>query len=292
VKIPATTANLGPGFDSLGMALDIYNTVTVEKSEKFKISISGEGEDVLSLTKDNLVYLSFAALYNRIGLSVPKVKISCQSNIPLTRGLGSSATAIVGGLVAANSLCGEPLSSYEILKLGTLLEGHPDNVVAALFGGCQVIVQDGEDLVFASIPFPPELKAVLFIPDFEMKTTEARKLLPQEVSRADAIYNIGRVALLTTVFATGKLEHLRVATQDRLHQPQRQALFPAMYKIFDAALEAGALGVFLSGGGPTILALAQNSEAEIGKAVSEVAKKFEVEGEVRMAHLSSEGAIN
>ncbi len=290
VKVPATTANLGPGFDTLGMALDIHNVVTVEKSSGFGIEVSGEGADVISRDKDNKIYQGIAALYQKVGQPLPPLFLSCHNDIPLARGLGSSAAAIVAGLVAANALCGEPLSIEELLLLAAKLEGHPDNVAPALLGGCQIIVQEGYSLFHAPIPLPPGLKVVLFIPNFELSTSQSRSILSPQVSRADAVYNLGRVALLVAALSGGQLSYLRIATQDRLHQPARQALFPAMGRLLEAALEAGAWGAFLSGSGPTIVALATGEGQEIGEAMLTAAQNAGIGGKIRKTCPSFSGA--
>ena len=290
VRVPATTANLGPGFDCLGVALDIWNEVTVGRGDSFGISVSGEGVGALSRGKDNRVYQGILALYERTGESVPNLFISCKNDISLARGLGSSAAAAVSGLLAANLLLGEPLPLEELLQLGTPLEGHADNIAAALFGGCQLVTMDNGRVIHAPIPLPPELKAVLFIPDFEMPTQESRSILTPEVSRSDAVYNLGRVGLLVAALVTNRLDYLRLATQDRLHQPARQALFPAMESLLEAAIEVGALGAFLSGGGSTIVALTRGEGQAIEEAMMSAARRAGVEGRTRVSRLSQKGA--
>ena len=289
VKVPATTANLGPGFDCLGMALDLWNDILVETG-KDVITIYGEGADTLSRGKNNLVYKAVSAPFQEAGISMPELSISCRNTIPLSRGLGSSSAAIAGGLLAGNELAGRPLSQECLLELGSSLEGHPDNVTPALLGGCQIVVREGERLIATPVPLPEELKVVLFIPDVPMPTDKARAVLAPNVSREDAVYNVGRVALLVNALTTGNLELLRVATQDRLHQPARQAIFPAMKNIFRAALEAGALGVFLSGAGSTVLALTSGREMTIGYEMAEAAKKSNVRGEIKVTKPSKSGA--
>ncbi|MBI2907481.1 MAG: homoserine kinase [Chloroflexi bacterium] len=290
VKVPATSANLGPGFDCLGMALDFGNTITVELAEEFSISVTGEGTDTISRGPNNRVYSALTASYEKVGRKAPPLAINCHNEIPVGRGLGSSASAIVGGLMAANTLCGGPLSMKELVAMAALLEGHADNVVPAFLGGCQVIVHHGGELVTSAIPFPQALRAVLFIPDFQMPTEKSRALLPQQVSRADAVHNISRAALLVASLCSSNLEHLSVATQDKLHQPTRQTLFPAMPRIFEAALAAGAKGVFLSGGGPTILAFVADGADKIGEAMRAAAEKEGVHGRVKIASVSPMGA--
>ena len=289
VAAPATTANLGPGFDCLAMALDVWNTVTLEVGGR-GVEVHGEGDGVLSLGADNLVHRAAEALFRETGMSPPNFALTCHNAIPLERGLGSSAAAAVGGLLAANALCGEPLSPHDLLRLAVRLEGHPDNAAAALFGGCQIVAQDGDELLCAPAPLPSKLRAVLFIPDEAMNTAQARAVLPPVVSRQDAAFNAARTALLVNALAAGRLEHLRTATQDRLHQPQREVLFPAMRLIFTAALNAGAHGVFLSGAGSTVLALASAREMTIGYEMADVAEKAGVRGDIRVVDLSARGA--
>lgn len=292
LRVPATTANLGPAFDCLGMALDIFNEISVAEAPARTITVLGEGAGRISLGEDNLVYRSMATVFRTVGKPMPALAITCHNRIPLARGLGSSAAAIASGLVAANELLGKPLTPDDLLQIGAELEGHADNIAPALRGGCQVAFQEAGKYFSAPIPLTPGLRAVLFIPDFAIPTAEARRVLPAQVPRSDAVFNLGRVALLTLALATGQGEYLRVATQDRLHQPPRQALFPAMESLFQAALGAGALGVFLSGSGSTILALtAGEAMAEaIGRGMQAAATKAGISGRVQAAMPSAQGA--
>jgi homoserine kinase len=264
VRVPATTANLGPGFDCLGMALELFNEVAAEVGHELEFSLEGYGAQTLPRDRRNLVYRGLAAVFERAGVRVPGLKIFARNDVPLARGLGSSAAAVVGGMVAGNLLLGEPLSREELLALGAGMEGHPDNVAPALFGGCQAVARNGEGFVRAPLPLPPGLLAVLFIPEFEMPTKKARVLLPPQVSREDAVFNLARVAFLVRALVTGELEYLRQGTRDRLHQPARQALFPAMGRLFEAALQVGAVGVFLSGAGSSILAFSDGEKKAPG----------------------------
>jgi homoserine kinase len=289
IRVPATSANMGPGFDCLGMALDIWNTIEVESGSS-GFEVSGEGADSLPRDESNLVYKSFRAVFEGMERPVPQVSITCQNEIPLGRGLGSSAAAVAGGLMAANELCGGPLSKERLLELAAKIEGHPDNAAAAIMGCCQIVVQHDEGLITATVPVPEGLKAVLFVPDVPMPTEQARGLLPKQVDRGDAVYNIGRVALLIRALATGDLSHLAVATEDRLHQPARQKIFFPMRNIFRAALSAGALGVFLSGAGSSVLALAQEREFTIGYEMADAAAKSGVNGIIKITQPSKLGA--
>lgn len=289
VRAPATTANMGPGFDSMGMALDIFNTISVRLADNFSISITGQGEAVLSHGTENMVYRGFAAVFEKQGAQVPTVCLTCHNEIPLRRGLGSSAAAVAGGMVAANVMSGDGLSAEELLSLADGIEGHPDNVAAALFGGCQIVVREGDRLTSISSPLKDGLTAVLLIPDFEIPTDRARAVLPENVGIGDAVFNIGRAALLSMALATGNTQALKLATQDALHQPHREPLFPAMKGIFRAALDAGAYGVFLSGSGSTILALVDANEERIAQAMLNEANRWGVQGVTRIAYPSLTG---
>ncbi len=289
VSVPASTANLGPGFDCLGMALDMRNTLEFAYGETGLV-VEGEGRGVIETQASNLVLTSFHRAFDEIGRTAPDVAVRCVNRVPLFRGLGSSATAVVGGLVAANEMSGLTLPRERLLEIADEIEGHPDNVVAALFGGCRIVVRDGNRLVTMEVPLPEELRLVTFIPEFEMPTADARSLLGPSVSRTDAVYNIGRTALLVAALASDNLDHLRVATQDRLHQPQRQAVFPAMKNIIEAALGAGAHGAALSGSGSTVLAFTTEKEMTVGYEMSDAAAKSGVRGDVKVLRPSAAGA--
>ena len=313
VLAPATTANLGPGFDCLGLALDLWNRLDVvpgisPAQDTSLVEVIGEGAGELPTDADNLVYHAMACLFRQANQAMPPVRLRCHNQIPLKRGLGSSAAAIAGGLVAANALCSHPFSSKDLLDMATTIEGHPDNVAAALLGGLQLVVADhdpgdtplsspltkweyrGVRLFTAAINVPAELHAVLFIPEVRIATADARAVLPSKVSRADAVYNMGRVGLLVAGRATNQPEYLALGTQDRLHQPYRQPLFPAMKHLMTAAREAGALGAFLSGSGSTVLALTRGREVTVAYEMAEAARQAGVAGQVKITRPTLQGA--
>lgn len=293
VRVPATTANLGPGFDSLGMALDMWNSVHVKWGGPASVSISGEGSNRLRTDDRNLIYQAAQRLLTEVGLTGQPLEIVARQEVPLSRGLGSSACAIVGGLVAANALLNDPVPPPRILELATELEGHPDNVAPALLGGCCVVVRESSHVMAANIPLIPELQCVVFIPDELLSTKHARDVLSSKVSREDAVFNVSRVALLVAGLTTNHPEYLRMATQDRLHQPNRQQVFPAMSRIFDGALGAGAKGVFLSGSGSSITALTLRSDHRaitIGYEMVEAADKAKLSGTFKVLEPSLVGA--
>ena len=296
VAAPASTANLGPGFDCLGMALDLWNRVEVlpaldgDDGGDAVVEVSGEGVEELAVDGSNLTYRAMEFLFGEADLELPPLRLRCHNVIPLSRGLGSSAAAIAGGLAAANALCGSRFGDKELLEMAATIEGHPDNVAAAVLGGLQLVVSDGPQLYTAPIPVPEELRAVLFIPETRIATADARAVLPQAVSVADAVFNMGRAALLVAGMGLNRPEYLEVATQDRLHQPYRQPLFPAIKVIFAAARAAGALGVFLSGSGSTVLALTKGREMTVAYEMFEAARLTGVAGRVEITQPTVQGA--
>ena len=296
VKAPATTANMGPGYDCLGMALDVWNTLSVDLLDDGEpvVEITGEGSGELATGRDNLVHKSMEFLFDDAGQKMPIVRIRCDNEIPLARGMGSSAAAIAGGLVAANALCSQEYTSKDLLEMAATIEGHPDNVAAAVMGGMQLVISDktdeGQRLHTVSVNVPSDLHAVIFVPDARISTEDARAVLPETVSMADAVHNMGRVGLLVASMATNHPEFLTIATQDRLHQPYRQPLFTPMKVIFKAALDAGALGVFLSGSGSTVLALTKGREMTVAYEMAEAARQASTEGKVSVTQPTVRGA--
>ena len=296
VKAPATTANMGPGYDCLGMALDVWNTIEVEVLDSGEpvVEVTGEGAGELGTGRDNLVYRSMEFLFQDAGQEMPLVRIRCDNAIPLARGMGSSAAAIAGGLVAANAICSQDYTPNDLLEMAATIEGHPDNVAAAVLGGMQLVISDkteeGSRLYAVSINVPPELRAVVFVPQVRIATEDARAVLPEKITVADAVHNMGRIGLLVASMTTNHPEYLAIATQDLLHQPYRQPLFPAMKVIFKAALDAGALGVFLSGSGSTVLALTQGREMTVAYEMAEAARQASVEGNVSVTQPTVRGA--
>ena len=281
---------MGPGFDCLGIALDIWNTVSVEIGAR-GFEISGYGADDLPRDSSNMVLASAERAFAEAGEPVPELRVVCHNDIPTARGLGSSSAALVGGLMAGNALSGGRLSRDDLFRIAAGVEGHPDNAAPALYGGMRIAaLEDGGGVTSAPVPVPDNLSAVLYIPNVPMPTDEARGLLGAEVSRADAVFNIARAALLVRAMATGDLRHLRTATQDRLHQPARQTIFFPMKNIIRAALGAGALGAFLSGAGSTVLALAVEKEFTIGYEMADAAAKSGLDGEIRITKPTEMGA--
>ena len=342
VTVPATTANLGPGFDCIGAALSLYNRFQFSRlepsaTEKLEITVTGQEAAKVKIDDSNLAYQAFIKLYGYLNQSPPAVAIHIDMQVPLARGLGSSATAIVGGLVGANELAGKPLSQVEVMQLAIELEGHPDNVVPALLGGCRLAAsnappqptlregglreevplreagltespplskggltespplskggQGGGSWEICDIPWHPNIVPVVAIPDFELSTAEARKVLPADYSRADAIFNAAHLGLLVRALESGNENWLRCALQDKIHQPYRQSLIRGYEAVQQAALNAGAYGMVISGAGPTLLALTDVANAEaVEREMAAAWMELGVKADVRAIGLDTEGS--
>ncbi|MBO5366422.1 MAG: homoserine kinase [Peptococcaceae bacterium] len=256
IRIPATTANMGPGFDCIGMAFDMYNYIDFEPTGVdgyCELTSDGDAGHI-DLSKDNLIYKAYAAVFQYLQKPVMGIKMHFENNVPYSRGLGSSSAALIGGVKVANEVLGNPLSDTELLNVALQFEGHPDNIAPALLGGVVISGLDENGDVFYSKITPPEnLHCTVIIPDYPLATKKARAVLPQQFSMQDAVYNVGRMAMLIDAMHTGKLEQLALAMNDKLHQPYRMPLIKGMDEIVPAAKALGALNVTISGAGPTIL---------------------------------------
>jgi len=291
VRVPATSANLGPGFDALGLAWALYNEVQVSEADSVTVAIEGEGAGRLPSGADNVVARGVRAAYEAAGRPFRGCALACVNRIPAARGLGSSAAAWVGGLVAGNALLGGPLSRDALLALAARAEGHPDNVAAALLGGLTVACTDGDRVTAIALPVPTSVRWVALIPEVTSSTAEARAVLPAQVPRGDAVFNVQRVALLLAALQAGRLEALAVALDDRLHQPYRRRLFPWMEKVAAAAREAGALGCVLSGAGPALLAAVAGDPAPVARALESALTGAGVRGAARTLTVDAAGAV-
>jgi homoserine kinase len=290
VRVPASSANLGPGFDALGLALALHNEVTIEPSDHVRVAVRGEGAGRLSAGEDNVVARGARLAYEAAGRPFAGLEIQCLNRIPLGRGLGSSAAAWVGGLVAANALLGGPLDRRALLALAAGAEGHPDNVAAALLGGLTVSCAVDGAVTAVALPVPRDLEWIVLVPETETATAEARAVLPEAVPRSDAVFNVQRVSLLLAAVGGGGVDLLRAAMDDRLHQPYRRRLFPWMDRVREAALAAGALGCVLSGAGPSMLAAARASAAGVGRAMEQALHEAGVRGRAMSLTVDASGA--
>lgn len=260
ITVPASSANLGAGFDALGLALTLYNTVWMEEADGCRIE-SVDGSDIPT-DESNMIYQTAKGLYERCGHPFRGLHILQENHIPMTRGLGSSSACLVAGLLGANTLMGSPLSRGDLLDVAAQLEGHPDNVAPAMLGGLVTSVIDGGKVHSVSVPVSDRIRFAVFVPDFELKTSEARAALPTVVTRDDSVYNLSRAALMTASLFSGSLENLRFGVQDRLHQPYRFPMIAGAERIFFEAYELGAYAVCISGAGPSILAIVDAASAD------------------------------
>ena len=288
IQIPATSANLGAGFDALGLALSYYNYVNMEEADG--IFISSLDNTPVPQDESNLVYHTAKTLFDICGKTFHGLKIEQLNNIPMARGLGSSSACIIAGLVGANTLMGSPLGLDDLVNLSAQIEGHPDNTAPALLGGIVTAVFDGRTVHWVKQEVFTTLKFVVVIPDFELKTEKARACLPKEISHKDAVYNLSRAALFSASLLTGKYENLRTAVHDRLHQPYRMEFIPHGREVFDTAYSLGAYASYLSGAGPALMAIVDaDNEYFCGKL------KFALENmglnnwEVHELHIDNDG---
>lgn len=260
VIVPATSANVGAGFDALGLALSMHNTVTFEECEGLDIQ-SSDGSLIPTGTS-NLVYRSARAVFDQLGKPLPGLRIRQENPIPMARGLGSSSACIVAGILGANALLGNPLTQRQMLTLATSIEGHPDNVAPAMLGGFVTSVYDEGQVYTVKKDINEDLAFAAFIPNFKLMTEKARAALPQNVARTDAVYNLSRAALATAAFCDGDYELLKVATKDALHQKYRMPLIPGGEQVIELAWDLGAYAVYLSGAGPTIMAVVHRENSD------------------------------
>jgi homoserine kinase len=292
VRIPATSANLGPGFDALGLALALHNEVVAEVRDGVSVKIDGEGADRLARDGANVVARGVKLAYEAAGRAFRGCALECVNRIPTSRGLGSSAAAWVGGLVAGNALLGSPLSKDALLGLAARAEGHPDNVAAAIFGGLTVSCGTAEGVTSVTLPVTKSLAWVVLVPEVTSATAEARALLPRSVPREDAVFNVQRVALLLAGLQTAVPAALSVALEDRLHQPYRLKLFPWIPEVVAAARAAGALGCVLSGAGPSLLAVVAGDGGAVGRAMEDALSRAGVRGRAQTLDVDSTGATS
>lgn len=253
ITVPATSANIGPGFDSLGLALSMYNTVEMAESDRFIID-SADGA-IIPKNKNNLVYKTAKRLYDICGRELDGLEIIQTSPIPFARGLGSSSACIVAGLLGANALLGSPLTKAELICIAAHIEGHPDNVAPAMLGGFVASVMDEEQVYTVKVPLAGKVSFAALIPQTQLKTEVARGALPMEISHKDAVYNLSRASLLTAALLSGNLDHIHAAVGDKLHQPYRMCFIKNSADVFSIAYKAGACGVYISGAGSTIMAI-------------------------------------
>lgn len=302
-RVPATTANIGPGFDCFGMALPVYNEVTLEETvlpgTGIEISIISNDEKELEIMsiptdKDNIVYKAVELLYNSIGQTPSELKITIKSDIPIAKGLGSSASVIVGGLLAANELLGRPADEAALLSIATEVEGHPDNVTPAIVGGVVISSQEEDgSVLYRKLDWPEEWKIMVCVPDYELATDIARSVIPKEIPLKDASFNLRRSAMFVHAINTKDEELMKLALTDKLHQPYRMKLVPGLSEIMENLKhEQDVLGCVLSGAGPSILVITKgNSQERIKDVVKNTWSDINVKSDIQILNVEHSGAI-
>ncbi|TCU75552.1 homoserine kinase [Tissierella praeacuta] len=288
ISVPGTSANIGPGFDTLGLALNIYNYFRFEEISH-GIEITGCNKEFSN--ENNLVYKSMLKVFDKIGYLPKGIKIDIDANIPVSRGLGSSAACILGGVMGANCLAGAHLSKEEILEIATEIEGHPDNIAPALFGGFVISIMEDSKVIYNKFDVYTGIKFVALIPDYTLSTKESRAVLPATISHKDAIYNISRVSLLLSSLSNGRFDLLKYAVKDSLHQPYRGRLISGFYDIINKCEEIGCLGLYLSGAGPTIMAIVDEKDNDFILKIKKHLKSINYTWKVKELRLDSYGTI-
>lgn len=292
MTVPASSTNLGPGFDVLGVALALHNVADLAEADGVTVEIEGEGAASLPRDERNVVVQGARLVYQTIGRPFRGLALRQRNHIPPSRGLGSSSTAWLAGILGANALLGAPLAVDEVMGLAVEQEGHPDNVGASLHGGVTATCWDGETQAVVSLPVPDAVEFVVLVPAFEASTAIARAALPPSYARADAVYNVGRVAMLVAAWTQARWDLVGQAMGDRLHQPYRaRALFPWLDDALAAARAAGALGAALSGAGPSVLGIAPAGRgAVVGRAMERALGAAGHDGRAHVLAADSRGA--
>ena len=283
ISVPATSANLGPGFDALGLAVGLYNTC--------EFNLTNDKESFEENLKENLIYQSYKYAFDFYKEEVKPVYFDLDSDIPMSRGLGSSAACIVMGILAAFDVMGRDFDKKEILKIATAIEGHPDNVSPAIFGGAGVSILENEKVFVEKIEISNEFKFLAIIPDFRLSTQKSREVLPQTYPKADAVFNISRVAMLVLALKSGNKDNLKVALEDKIHQPYRFKLIPEIEKIDQAIQESEVLTYYLSGSGSTIMVVLESSDEKSEKFLREKLENLSNTYQLRALEIDKKGAF-
>ena len=275
LRVPASSANLGPGFDALGLALSPYLDCRFRLADKLTIRVSGRDADLISTSEDNLIWQTALTVAVHTGETMPPVELEVHNDIPLGKGLGSSAAALTAGVILADVMLGLGWKNHRILDEAARIEGHPDNVAACVLGSIVASAIDSSGMTRAvRLEFPPSFEVAVVVPDFPLPTHKARAVLPDSYSKADAVFNVQRSALLIAALATGTISAFPAALEDRLHQPYRQKLIPGLEEILKLRAP-GLLGCCLSGAGPSILVFFEKGHAHVVRHVQQI---FEAHG--------------
>ena len=291
VRVPATSANMGAGFDTMGIALGIYNNITVCETESGLKIINKNAPEFIPTNENNLIYKAVNRVFDEIGYKKRGLKIIQDSSIPMTRGLGSSSACIVGGLLAANAISGHQLSYEKMLEIAVEMEGHPDNAVPALYGGFCISVQDGNDTHFKSFKLSPKLKYAVMVPDFYVQTKKSRELLPESVPMRDAAHNISRAVWFASNLISGTFDNLAIGVDDKIHQPYRKESVDGMDEIFKKSYELGAKATFLSGSGPTIVSVLNDRYYDFSKEMNCFFENYQHKWKCSVVGIDNVGAV-
>lgn len=288
VRVPATSANMGPGFDSLGIGLTLYNEFGFKEIES-GLKFSGIPEEFCN--EENIIYKAMKHCFDKAGYKIKGLEISeLKQDVPISRGLGSSSTCIVGGLVGANEILGGKFSEDELLDMAVEIEGHPDNVAPALLGGMVVAITEENKTFYDKINIKGGLKFIAVVPNFRLSTEKARSVLPKEITLKDGVYNVSRAALLVASFTSGKHELIKYACKDAFHQNYRSQLIPGFEKVYNNSYELGALGCYLSGAGPTIMVVIDEKDERFCNKLKQTLKQENLRWDILELSLDSEGA--
>lgn len=293
VRVPGSSANMGPGFDSLGLALSLYNYIEATETDGgLEIeNLDAETKEFLPTDEKNLVYKSMKYLFDKVGYAPKGLKLVLTSEVPVTRGLGSSSACIVGGLMCANELSGAKLSKRQIMEMATAIEGHSDNVCAACVGGFTVSVYNKEEIFYYSHKIEKDLKFLVLIPDYAVTTQKARNTLPGYYPRREVAYNISHASLMVASIVSGNYENLLCAVNDKVHEPYRKVFIDGYQKVYNKLKSYGALGTYISGSGPTMVSIVEADDAEFFfEDISEYMKKAHPTWTVKLLDVDNEGA--
>ena len=289
VRVPATSANMGPGFDSLGIALKLYNDFGFRELEEDGLKFKGMPEEFCN--ENNIIYQAMKHCFDKAGYKIKGLEISeLTQDVPVSRGLGSSSTCIVGGLVGANEILGKKFSEEELLEMAVEIEGHPDNVAPALLGGMVVAIVDENKTYYDKVDAKKGIKFVSIIPNFRLSTKKARGVVPQQISLKDGVYNVSRAALMVACFSSGKYDLIKYACKDAFHQNYRAKLIPGFEEVYNKSYELGALGCYLSGAGPTIMAIINEEDERFSNKLREFLKIKGLEWDILELSIDDAGA--
>lgn len=291
LKVPASSANMGAGFDTLGVALGMYNRITVEEIPAGLEVINQNTHSFIPRDTNNLIYRAMMCLFDNVGYTPKGYRITQRSQIPMTRGLGSSSACIVGGMLAANIISGRTLTYDEIIHLAAKMEGHPDNVGPALYGGFCVSLTDGDRTIIKSTKLTNNIKFAVMIPDFFMATKKSRGGLPAKVDFRDAVYNISHASMLQAALISGDMDALKIAARDKMHQPYRKSYIDGMEELFEKSYELGSYATYLSGSGPTVLSITDGDNDAFLSSIQDYFKEKSMRWQCRILTIDNVGAV-